>query len=391
MTEKIHPTANPITRDIAYLFHIFDNQIRLVGGCVRDFLRQKQINDYDFATPLPPTRVLEILEQHHIPVYKTGLKHGTVTAVYHHIPYEITTLRSDFNTDGRHAEVNFISDYPLDAKRRDFTMNALYMDETGQIEDYVDGIKDIQEQRVRFIGNAEQRVSEDYLRILRYFRFMADIGINQIDTGSLNACQKHRIGLRQISIERIREEMLKLLMKPFVIDVLKLMADTHILDIILPNQQFDIDKLKNFIGIYPESDSIARLTILTSNPENILWKWSNEQTKRLKSYAAHIEMSESELQNQYLLWQIGKEAFLFHLTEKQLSGMLSAEQADKFKNLPLPVFPVTGGDVAQLGFKGSEISKQLKIAEQLWVELGLSNEKMLVIKSLLDYNKIRNI
>lgn len=376
---------NTLSADIAELFDIFDGNIRLVGGSVRDILRHKEIHDYDFATPLPPETVIRILNKNHIRIFLTGLKHGTVTAINKGIPYEITTLRSDITTDGRHAEVHFVDSYEIDATRRDFTMNALYMDKTGKITDYVGGLDDLSQQCVRFIGHANQRVQEDYLRILRYFRFLADFGIHQIDSASLNACQTYRMGLQKISVERIRIEMLKLLEKPYAIEALKLMKERQVLDVILPDT--NITLLEQFLKISPHATILERFAILVPNANKIQWKWSREQQKKLNLFNKSIPIEQDENSNRYLQWKLGRDIYLYHLTKAHLLHLLSKNQYDSFKKLTCPIFPITGGDLCQLGFKGSTIHQQLKIAELLWRKLGMPTEKKLVIENLLRYNE----
>lgn len=376
---------NPIPSDISALFDIFDGNIRLVGGSVRDILRHKEINDYDFATPLPPETVIHILNKHHIRVFLTGLKHGTVTAIYKGIPYEITTLRSDIATDGRHAKVHFVDSYEIDANRRDFTVNALYMDKAGKVTDYVGGLDDLSQQCIRFIGHANQRVQEDYLRILRYFRFLADFGINQIDTASLEACQSYRTGLQKISVERIRVEIFKLLEKPYALESLKLMKECQVLDVILPNS--NVSLLEQFLKILPHANILEQFSILVPNANKIQWKWSRAQQKKLNLFNKSIHIGQDENSNRYLQWQLGQDAYLYHLTKSYLSHLLSKNQFDAFKKLTCPIFPITGKDLLQLGFKGPLIHQQLKIAESLWRKLGMPIEKKLVIENLLRYNK----
>lgn len=186
---------------------------RRAGGCVRDYLMGLEPKDIDIATTARPERVIEIFEAAGMKVYPTGLQHGTVTVSYKGVPYEITTLRTDVKTDGRHAEVQFINDWALDAQRRDFTINALYIDEFYKVHDYVDGWDDIKNPRrvnLRFVGVAEDRIKEDYLRILRYFRFAARFKAAMSDT-ELDAIRKNAEGLRQISKERIWSEIEKIL------------------------------------------------------------------------------------------------------------------------------------------------------------------------------------
>lgn len=181
-------------------------EARIAGGAVRDMIMGIEPKDFDIATTALPERVIENFDH----VIETGIQHGTVTVMMDGVGYEVTTLRVDKNTDGRHAEVEFTDDWYLDASRRDFTMNAMYMDKDGTVYDYFNGQDDINNSRIRFVGDPDARIKEDYLRILRYFRFISKTGfkINHFD---LETIRKNRDGLKQISKERIWSELIKIL------------------------------------------------------------------------------------------------------------------------------------------------------------------------------------
>lgn len=187
---------------------------RLVGGSVRDFLLQKTISDIDMATAADPFEVMNICEQHGLPVIPTGLKHGSVSILHHGKSYEITTLREDVKTFGRHAEVKFSKSFEQDSLRRDFTINAIYMDKNGKIYDYHSGVQDIFLKNIRFIGDSRKRISEDYLRILRYFRFVAAYGDYKCNEEYLQVIEELRENMSMLSSERIIFEMLKILKIP---------------------------------------------------------------------------------------------------------------------------------------------------------------------------------
>lgn len=183
---------------------------RFVGGCVRNALLGQPVADIDIATKWEPDEVTRRLLKANVAVHPTGIEHGTVTAVANNQPYEITTLRRDVSTDGRHATVAFTTDWTEDAKRRDFHVNALYCDLMGDLIDPTGrGISDLREQKIAFIGDADTRLKEDYLRILRFFRFNAWYGSGQLDVEGLSACLRHRAGLETISVERIWSELKK--------------------------------------------------------------------------------------------------------------------------------------------------------------------------------------
>lgn len=377
-----HPLLN---NDIQTLFDIFEDNIRLVGGAVRDYLMKRSIHDIDLATPLLPSQVAQKLKQHHIPTYETGLAHGTITAVIHHMPYEITTLRTDTQTDGRHAKVTFINNYAEDAARRDLTINALYMDRKGTVFDYVNGLTDIRQSKIRFIGSPQQRVQEDYLRILRFFRFYAFYGKGEPDKDSLAACETYRFGLEKIAWERKQEELLRLLTAPDPLPALTYMKQIGLFEIL--NLPTHLDKLALFIQLFPHSNALQRLSILTDAPVLAHWRLSREQQKLLKLYHKNYDFKDKN-ECRYLLWQLGREAFLFHLHKYRLTHDLSAPVLKKIKSLRAPVFPISGYDLYEMGFRGLQIKEQLNLSKKIWCELNFCRKKRLVLKQLLIYNNL---
>ncbi|MEQ1889978.1 MAG: CCA tRNA nucleotidyltransferase [Alphaproteobacteria bacterium] len=244
-------------------------QARYVGGAVRDAVRGAMQNgakvDVDIATTATPEKVIELLNSAGVKSVPTGLSHGTVTAVSNHRPVEITTLRFDVNTDGRRAEVAYTTDWDADAARRDFTMNAIYADMDGALYDPLGGIADARAGRVRFAGDPDARIQEDYLRILRFFRFYAWCGKGEMDLGGLQACARHIAGLAQLSPERIARELLKLIAAEDPMPALRQMAASGILNAVLPeagnperlNGLAEIDAMSFF-----EADPILRFGAL---------------------------------------------------------------------------------------------------------------------------------
>ena len=213
MEPKIYPHQELIKNlppEVLRLLAVFGDEIRLVGGAVRDLILQKNVSDFDFATTFLPQEIIQILEKNHIKAIPTGLKFGTITALIAGKNFEITTLRKDSENDGRHCEVQFIDDYFLDAARRDFTINALYLDAKGALYDYFDGISDLKNCKIRFIGEAQKRIEEDFLRILRFFRFSCEYA-SELDEKGLKACILQKNNLSKLSKERVRAEILKML------------------------------------------------------------------------------------------------------------------------------------------------------------------------------------
>src|SRR5215831_13861904 len=207
---------------------------RFVGGCVRNWLIDRPIDDIDIAADKPPEMVMRALEAADIKVVPTGLSHGTVTAVIQGRPFEITTLRRDVETDGRRAVVAFTDDWRTDAARRDFSFNALYADRAGTIYDYFDGRADLLAGRVRFIGDPDQRIAEDRLRVLRFFRFHAWYGRPPFDGAGFDACRRNAATVRGLSGERVRKELLRTLVAPGGADAFDAMLEAGVLDHWLP-------------------------------------------------------------------------------------------------------------------------------------------------------------
>ncbi|HLD77256.1 MAG TPA: poly(A) polymerase, partial [Rickettsiales bacterium] len=253
MTIKILEN-NHFPFEVEKIFQIFNleesDSIRLVGGCVRDLFLQKQIKDFDFACKFLPEKIIEILEKNNIRAVPTGIKYGTITAVINHKNFEITTLRKDVENDGRYPKTEFVDDYFLDASRRDFTINALYLDEEGKIYDYFDGIPDLQNQKVKFIGDANLRINEDFLRIFRFFRFSCFYAKN-LDNQGFQACVKNKNGIKTLSSDRIRIEFFKTLESDDdkkLLEILTAIKDTKIADEIYL-YDLEISDLENILNL----------------------------------------------------------------------------------------------------------------------------------------------
>ncbi|MBR2141488.1 MAG: CCA tRNA nucleotidyltransferase [Rickettsiales bacterium] len=226
------------TTELKYLFSILiknGDEARLVGGCVRNFLLNIPINDYDIATKYTPDELENILKQNNVTYFTVGKRFGTITAVINNQNFEITTLRKDIETDGRHTKVQFTTDYEEDAERRDFTFNALYVDYDGKIYDYFDGINDLKNGTIKFIGNAENRILEDHLRIMRFFRFYSLYCVD-MDYNNLLDCIKHKETIKKLSKERISEEFFKILESPYSVKTLELSQRHNILKEIIDNK-----------------------------------------------------------------------------------------------------------------------------------------------------------
>ena len=234
---------------------------RVVGGGVRDTLAGREVADVDLATPDPPDDVIAALRAAGLKSAPTGLKHGTVTAISNHRGFEVTTLRRDVETDGRHAEVAWTSDWQEDAARRDFTMNAMSMTPAGEIFDYFGGAADLEAGRVRFVGDPAARIAEDYLRILRFFRFHARYGSGEPDPATLAALRDGVPGLARLSPERVWSELKRILLAPDPAGSVRLMAELGVLQAVLP-EAAAVEALRRLVEAGAPADPMLRLAAL---------------------------------------------------------------------------------------------------------------------------------
>ncbi len=348
---------------------------RFVGGSVRDTLLDLPVSDLDVATPLSPQRVMELLKGAGFRVVPTGIDHGTVTVVLESGPVEVTTLRRDVSTDGRRATVAFTDDWREDAARRDFTMNALYADPaTGEIFDYFGGLADLDARHVRFIGDPLQRIAEDHLRILRFFRFLARFG-DVADPAGLDACTARANDLMALSRERIADELLKLLVARDAVRVVALMIERGIFRSVLP----EIESADRFAwlaereaGAAVPSNAIRRLaSLLPADPAlaeliGARLKLSNAQRKRL---AAAVMAPEGA--PRALAYRTGTETALDQLL---LSERPIAE-AIEIRDWQPPRFPLGGGTIVARGIKaGPDVARLMKQVEQDWIAEGFPDE-----------------
>ena len=349
---------------------------RFVGGAVRDSLLGRAFAEIDIATPLPPDEVMKHLGDAGVPTVPTGLAHGTVTAVLPDRHVEITTLRRDVATDGRHAVVERTGDWDEDARRRDFTMNALYLDPDGTLYDPVGGKADLEAGRVRFVGDPATRIDEDVLRLLRFYRFVAHYGRGEVDRAARAACRSRVDALPTLSAERVQAELLKLLLAPDPVPAVTLMGEDGVLAAILPEAK-RIDRLKRLVAIEPDPDAIRRLAALVAGDRAGVaamadrLRLSNQAKARLDAIAAPrfpIDLGGSERRQRRALYHLGRDTYrdLVLLSGDAPRAPALAEAA---KNYVQPALPVKGGDVAALGVpEGPEIGRALAALERWWEE-----------------------
>ncbi|MDE2182385.1 MAG: CCA tRNA nucleotidyltransferase [Alphaproteobacteria bacterium] len=370
---------------------------RFVGGAVRNALLHRDVADIDVATPLVPAEVVKRLEAARIKSVPTGIEHGTITAVVDGRPYEVTTLRRDVVTDGRRAIVAFTTDWAEDARRRDFTMNALYAAADGEVFDHVGGVADLQAGRVRFVGDPVQRIREDYLRILRLFRFHAWYGRGALDAEALRAGATERTGLARLSGERIQSEMLRLLAAPDPGAVLNAMAREAILGEVLPGE-VSIGRVERLAAIDRDAfftpDAVLRLAALVpplaAAPVAERWKLSNADRDRLldltsagEALAPHLSAREVRR----LLYRLGKQRFRDRLFLAWADDPRAAIQwrallamADAWQR---PQFPLSGREVMKAGVpEGPLVGKVIAEVESWWIDSDFTEDRFSLAERL---------
>lgn len=379
---------------LQHLFSLFDKEgatLRLVGGSVRDGLLGLPVSDIDLAVNQPPEWVLELLKKNHIKAVPTGIEHGTVTAIIDKKPYQITTLRVDVKTFGRRAHVAFTDDWIQDALRRDFTINAIYADKNGELFDPVGGLEDLKNNRVQFIGKASQRIKEDYLRILRFFRFSARFGHEPYDAEGLDACKTYAAHLPHLARERVTDEFLKLLQLPSPLFTLEAMKETGVLAYILhPGTWDDFKALLSLEqAAHCSPHELIRLTAFhPSLPEIITHLRLSKKQEATLSFLMknHGLVTFESFKHKAYRW--GKE-LVFDLALLQTAYRLSSAELsvetgshflsqihELFDPWVVPTFPLTGDDVLSLGIKeGHKIGLLLRSVESWWLDQDLTPDR----------------
>jgi poly(A) polymerase len=361
--------------------------VRFVGGCVRDALLARPIGDIDIATPDRPEAVLKLLAAAGIKAVLTGIDHGTVTAIVKPRHFEITSLRRDVETFGRHARVAFTDDWAADAARRDFTMNALFLDADGNVYDPVAGLPDLRAGRVRFVGEAEARIREDVLRLLRFYRFHAHYGRGRADGAARQACRKLAGLLPGLSGERIAAELMKLLSAPDPLPTIDLMIEDGVLAVLLPEARRR-DRLAGLLRLEPEGDRLRRLAaLLVSEPGAVdavaaRLRLPNAARDRLALLAAPpwpVELGGDEQVQRRALHHLGLDAYrdlvLLRAAETGAGDAARLLLATAPGRVP-PRFPLRGSDVTRLGVPpGPVIGEVLAAIEGWWEEGGFSADR----------------
>ncbi|WP_422037349.1 CCA tRNA nucleotidyltransferase [Roseibium sp.] len=376
------------------------DEARVVGGAVRNTLLDHPVPDVDIATTAPPDVVMSRAQDAGLKAIGTGLEHGTITIVADDFPYEVTTLREDIETFGRQARVVFGRDWEKDARRRDFTMNALYVDRNGHLHDPLGGLDDCLGRRVRFIGDADGRIKEDYLRILRFFRIYAAYGEGELDAEGLGACLRQRNGLRQLSAERIGHEMRRLLRAPRAAYALRMMNDCGLWEIATGGlaRIDDYDALRSLDSVASQTrDAELGLVVLAGFVREDLarlsdrFRLSNQERKRMETaWAAKKRFlrTAGRPSAAAMTYAFGREGAIDGLLAVWSASLAGTKEDSAFFEGMLsdlaaqviPEFPLKGADLISLGHKaGPELGALLRRLEVVWIEseFALTKEQLL--------------
>lgn len=390
------------------IYRLFDaveahgGTLRFVGGAVRDTLAGRHNNfDLDLASDLSPDELVEACQDYGIKTIPIGLKFGTVGVIMDNQVLEVTSLRKDIKTDGRHAEVEFTDDWSVDASRRDLTINAVYADLYGNVFDYYNGITDLENGIVRFIGNPDERVKEDYLRIMRFFRFYSIFSKKTIDKNALKACVDNKDGLRTISIERVRDELFKLLVTPKAAETMQIIFEKEILSYFLPSKSTHFEALQHLTELVEdmkyEGNFLRRLFVFyqpnSSEAENIAQtlRFSKKQKDIFVSWAKINLMPENistPTQRLRFIYRYGKtfclDKILLTAAIYNIDSSKAANVLQEVEDAVVPIFPLRGRDLIEHDIaSGEKIGQTLALLEQQWIDSNFN----LTRNELLDFAK----
>lgn len=381
--------ADPALRRVFAALVAAGGEARVAGGAVRNSLLGEPVNDIDIATTLTPESIVAAGENAHLGVHPTGIAHGTITLVTGGKPFEVTSLRVDVETFGRKARVAFTDDWEADARRRDFTMNALYCDGDGKIYDPTKGYSDILRKKIRFVGDPSARIKEDYLRILRFFRFHARYGAGAPDAKGLAACIRYKSKLKELSSERIRQELLKLLEAKRASETIKLMAVRNVLRVLFaPAPDLGafvrMAKIDAAQGFAP--DALLRLVLIAKTPLALRerLRLTNAEMKRLEAIVSETSPHPSlrAKERRAVLYRLGAPLW------RDLVRLAWAQSRDRFgakawaallafaDEWAIPCFPLSGQDLLARGFKsGPGLGHELARLEDWWVASDFTESK----------------
>jgi len=422
LTYKIKKFFFPFykSKDIKKLFNILEkneknmqknNQVAMfVGGCVRNFLANENIDDIDIASIFSPEEIKEKFRNSEFKVIDTGIAHGSVTVVINSSKFEITTLRKDTKTDGRHAEVLFIGDWQQDSERRDFTINAIYMDKSGKIYDPQNGRYDLKNNKIKFIGKSSLRIEEDYLRIIRFIRFSIHYNCKQSDPSVVESIKLNLNGIKNLSKERILSELYKIFKLKNINNILENKDIKNIFLIIFPEFKY-LDRIKNFyllinLNIAPQTPESIFAILLIDEKDNFeyfchKYKVSNQLKKELSFIANNYLKFKEEKnffkkdlkKNVYKLKKknMKKLIVFIYCAEKTFSVAILKKILCEIDKTKIPDFPFSGKHIIDQGIDdGKKIGFALKEIEKEWVNnnFNLSTQD---VSSIIDRIKKLNI
>ena len=388
-----------------------EDTARFVGGCVRDSIIGLKTNDIDIATKLNPEDVVKILSSESIKVVPTGIDHGTVSVFSKDFNFEITTLRSDISTDGRHAKVIFSDSWEEDSLRRDFTINSIYLKQNGEIYDPHNGIQHLKDRKIIFIGNPDERINEDYLRILRFFRFNAFYGNNnlKLSSDSIKACIKNKNKIKKLSSERVQNEFFKILNSSDPYFIVSIMRKIEILDLLFEHK-VETNIFKKLLLIEKENsfskNHILRFASLALKNKKInsnnlqMFNFSKKERKELclltnQEFEIHNKLNKSDIKK--ILYSIDRKTLKDmaklswalsnnRVTNKNWKNVLS--QIDK---VAIPIFPLKAKDILDYGLEeGPIIGEILKKVEQDWIDSNFEHNKedlLFKLKAIINRKK----
>lgn len=380
-------------------------EARVVGGAVRNALIGVPVKDVDIATTAVPQEVIRLATAAGLSVVPTGVAHGTMTVIAHHQPIEVTTLRRDIETFGRQARVAFTTDWAEDAARRDFTLNALYCDADGTVHDPIGGYPDLMARRVRFIGSAEDRIREDYLRILRFFRFTAAYAEGAPDADGLRASIALAPGLEQLSAERVRAELLRLLGASRAVEIVAIMAEARLLErligtageVPLLGRIADIER-----ALGRGADALLRLGALSGGGRHLMQlgarlRLSNAESERLARFAlpdTAFDPGTDEREARAFLYRFGVETFRDGVLFAWARSGAAADDSRWRGRLLLPnrwkvpELPVRGGDLLEAGLaEGPAIGRVVRTFEDWWISEDFPQDEVRLARALSDFVK----
>ncbi len=368
---------NPSAQKLSKLYKNFGYQVLFVGGCVRNTILKMPVTDIDLATDAQPEEIIKIAKENNIRFVPTGLAHGTITLIIDNKNYQITTFRTDFDHDGRYAKVEFTESLLLDASRRDLTINALYCNHVGEVIDPLNGLDDIKKQKIKFIGNPNERIKEDNLRILRFFRFQAIYGNKnlEIDSIALEACHNHKSKLAALSKERITSELRKILSAPNPLEVIIKMNETGVLNELF--QKVSIDSLEAYLKTEEKFkiniNWLGRLLSLQVTQEEESLKLTRCEFKFLKQTKSAIENQIHVLEFSYYNGVENGKIYSI-LQNFRHNIILSKNLLNQINSLATKKFPITAKDLMP-EISGKKLGEALRSLEDRWIKSNFTLSK----------------